>query len=48
MTAIRRTALRTLVSAVAAISVGLIGASAAAAAPTPGDVSWSTPGDVSW
>jgi hypothetical protein len=48
MTAIRRTALRVLVSIVATVSVGLIGASTAAAATTPGDVVWSTPNDVVW
>ncbi|MET9874486.1 hypothetical protein ABZZ36_07650 [Actinacidiphila glaucinigra] len=55
MTSIRRFALRVVVGAVASISVGLIGASAANAQPVPaGDIAWSAPSvvvhanDIAW
>jgi hypothetical protein len=49
MKPIRRTALRALLGVVAAISLGLIGATAAAAQPVNhGTQTVATPNDLSW
>lgn len=49
MTSIRRYALRAVLGVVAAISLGLIGATTASAQPAPGDVNRSmAPSDIIW
>ncbi|MFF3251970.1 hypothetical protein [Actinacidiphila glaucinigra] len=49
MTSIRRYALRAVLGVVAAISLGLVGATTASAQPAPGDINWSAaPNDIIW
>ncbi|MFJ4845360.1 MULTISPECIES: hypothetical protein [unclassified Streptomyces] len=48
MTSFRRNALRAVLGVVAAITLGLIGATTASAQPAPGDIVWHTANDIVW